>query len=70
MQCEAHFNNDMRTKSLWKFYLDCSYVNGRYDMEKPSFTLNFELFCTSSNLGVSGFSCRILLTFENEINVN
>ena len=40
-------------------------INEWYDIGQPSFALILELFCITSNLSVSGFSCRICSTFES-----
>ena len=54
-----------RIKLLWKSYLFCSDVNKKYDIRQASFTSAFEIFCITSDLGVSGFSYRKFFIFES-----
>ena len=53
----------VRIKLLYESCLVCSDINERYYITYPSFTLIFVVFCITSNLGVSCFSCRIILIF-------
>ena len=48
-----------------KCYLVCSDIKDRYDIRQASFTSVFEVFCITSNLGVSGLSYCIFLIFES-----
>ena len=54
-----------RIKLLWKSYSVCSDIDEKYDIRKASFTSVFEVFCITSNLGVSGFSYGIFFIFES-----
>ena len=52
------------------FYLVCSDINERYDIEYPSITSMLELFCITYDLGVSGFSYRIFLSLRARNSMN
>ena len=54
-----------RIKLLWNSHLVCSDINGRYDIRQASFTSVFEVFCITSNLGVSDVSYFISSIFES-----
>ena len=54
-----------RIKLLLKSYLVFSDINERCNIRQAAFTSVFEGFCTTSNLGVSGFSYHIFLIFES-----
>ena len=64
MQCSANLTMIARIELLWKSYLVCSHIKERYDTKQASATSVFEIFCITSNLGVSGLSYRIFLIFE------
>ena len=50
---------------FWFALISSSDINERYAIVKPSSTSIFELFYMTTNLGISGFSCRIFLIFES-----